>query len=135
MTHGPNPDDELLRLIAKQRKIYDRIGLVGCPIIKSRKKVRFNIKGFRHLHIDGQDKYRTKNIATVRLELLQYAVGVVEHCKILKTDIYEASETSSGKSETYYNLYARVGPRQIRVMATIRIVGGGDPHFYGIRRD
>jgi len=133
MTRGPNPDDELLKLIARQRKVYDRIGIVHCPIIK--KKVRFNIAGFRHLHIDGKGKYRTKHVAISRLELLQYAVGVVEHCKILNTDIYEASETASGKSETYHNLYARVGPRQIRAMVTVRIVGGGDPHFYGIRRD
>jgi hypothetical protein len=135
MTRGPDPDDELLRLIAKQRKVYDRIGLVYCPIIKCKKKVRFNIKGFRHLHIDGQEKYRTKDIATERLELLQYAVGVVEHCRILNTDSYKAPDTGSGKDETYYNLYARVGPRQIRVMVTIRVIGGGDPHFYGIRRD
>lgn len=133
MTRGPNPNDELLALIAKQRKIYDRIGVVHCAIIK--KKVRFNIAGFRHLHVDGMRKYRTKPVATSRLELLQYAVGVVEHCKILRTDIYPAAETSSGKPETYFNLYAKVGPRQIMVMVTIRIVGGGDPHFYGIRRD
>ena len=127
------PDDELLRLIAKQRKVYDRIGIVYCPII--RKPVRFNISGFRHLHVDGQGKYRTKSIATERVGLMQYAVGVVEHCKILKTDSYDASNTSSGKNECYYNLYAKVGPRQVKSMVTIRQIGGGDPHFYGIRRN
>lgn len=125
--------DPLLLLIAKQRKLYDRIGVANCPIIKQ--KVRFNIAGFRHLHIDGQGKYRTKKISTERLELLPYVVGLVENCKILKTDQYKAEETASGKSEIYYNLYGKVGPRQVRVMATIRTVGGGDPHFYGIRRD
>lgn len=133
MTRGPNPDDELLRLIAKQRKIYDRIGIVHCPIIK--KKVRFNIAGFRHLHIDGKGKYRTKKIATERLELMQYAIGVIEHCKILKTDHYKPPDTASGKPETYYNLYSKVGPRQVLVMVTVRVIGGSDPHFYGIRRD
>lgn len=133
MTRGPNPDDELLRLIAKQRKIYDRIGMVHCPILK--KKVRFNIAGFRHLHVDGKGKYRTKSIATSRLELLQFAIGVVEHCKMLKTDEYNAPDTASGKKEVYYNLYAKVGPRRVNVMVTIRQIGGGDPHFYGIRRD
>lgn len=126
-------EDAFLVLIARQRRFYDRIGIVHCPIIK--KKVRFNIHGFRHLHIDGKGKYRPKHVARARLELLQYVVGVVQNCKILKTDNYKPSESASGKPETYYNLYSKVGPRQLKVMVTIRIIGGSDPHFYGIRRD
>jgi hypothetical protein len=133
MTKVPSQDDELLILIAKQRKVYDRIRIVNCPIIKN--KVRFNIAGFRHLHTDGRGHYRPKNQAVERLELFRYAVGVVENCRILRTDIHEPHETESGKREVYYNLFARVGERQIKVMLVIRAVGNGDPHFYGIRRN
>lgn len=126
------PDIELKLLIAKQKKLYLKLLPVFSPAL--RKDVNFSMAGFRHLHTDGRGHYRGTRDAKTRLSLLEYAPNVISQARMVKTDIKSTDETSSGKKETYYELYCKVGIVHRRtVVVTVRVIGNGDPHFYGMR--
>lgn len=123
--------DDLYALRAKQKKLYRTFVPVRAHML--RKDVSFNKAGFDHLYKDGRGHYRNKSDAKNRLELLEYAPLVLAQSKIIKEEIKPESDTWSKKKEVYYTFYHKVGAVQMPVAATVRIVGNGDPHFYGIR--
>jgi hypothetical protein len=119
------------QLVATQRKLYKTFVPVRCHILKE--EVNFNFAGFEHLHSDGRKKLRVEKDARARLLLLEHAPTAITQSRFVKEDIKSSSETYSGKVEKYYELYAKVGIKQMSVVATVRRIGEGSLHFYGIR--
>lgn len=118
-------------LIDSQRRIYKRFVSVDCYILH--KKVKFTAQGFEHLHMDGRKKRRGEKDARSRLMLMEHAPSVITQARFMKKDAKSAKATYSRKPEVYYELYSKIGMKQINVIMTLRIVGDGDLHFYGIR--
>lgn len=126
-----DPNIPFKELIKLQRKAYKKLIPVRCALLK--KDIVFNFHGFEHLHVDGRKTRRTEKDARARLMLLEHAPSVISQARMMKEDIKKPEETFSGKKEIYHELYAKVGVSQATVVVTIRTVGNGDPHFYGIR--
>ena len=118
-------------LRTKQKKLYKTFVPMNCYIL--RKEVAFNAIGFEHLYKDGRGHYRNILSATARLNLLEYVPTVISQSRMVKEDIKSPSETTSGKVEKYYVLYYKIGSSQMNVVVTLRTVGNGSLHFYGIR--
>jgi hypothetical protein len=64
---------------------------------------------------------------------MEHAPNVISQARFMKKEVKETNETYSGKKEVYYELYSKVGVNQVSAVVTLRIVGDGDLHFYGIR--
>lgn len=126
-----DPNITLKELIAKQRKLYKQFVPVKCYILNE--MVTFTFAGFEHLHTDGRKRRRGEKSARARLMLLEHAPAVVSQARFVKKDFRAAKETFSGKDEMYYELYSKVGIKQVAVVLTLRKVGDGALHFYGIR--
>lgn len=126
-----DPNIDLKELIKKQRKLYKTFVPVSCYILNE--PVTFTFAGFEHLHMDGRKKRRGEKSARARLMLLEYAPAVISQARFVKKDFKPAKETFSGKDEIYYELYSKVGVKQVAVVLTLRNVGDGSLHFYGIR--
>lgn len=126
-----NNELSLKELISRQRKLYATLQPVKCPPL--RKTVVFNMKGFEHLHMDGRKRRRNNKDARARLLLLEHVPKVIAEAKIMKTDYKTSKETYSRKEEVYHELYQKVGRNQALVVVTLRTIGNGFTHFYGIR--
>lgn len=126
-----DPDISLKELIRTQKKMYKSFVPMHCYAL--RKEVTFNAKGFEHLHMDGRGHRRGEKDARARLLLLEHAPVVISQSKFSKTDIKTPQETYSGKQEIYHELYCKVGVNSVLVVVTLRTVGSGNIHFYGIR--
>lgn len=126
-----DPSTPLKELIRIQRKLYKTFVPVRCYILN--KEVVFTFAGFEHLHMDGRKRRRGDKNARSRLLLLDHAPAVIAQARFMKKDIKLETESFSGKRELYYELYSKVGPKQIAVVLTLRQIGNGALHFYGIR--
>lgn len=126
-----DPKLSIKELVAIQRKLYKTFVPVHCYILNE--EVVFTFAGFEHLHMDGRKKRRGQKSARARLMLLEYAPAVISQARFVKKDLKSKTETYSGKDEIYYELYSKVGIKQIAVVLTLRQVGDGSLHFYGIR--
>jgi hypothetical protein len=118
-------------LIRKQRKLYKTFVPVECRMLN--REVIFNMQGFEHLHMNGRQHRRTDGDARMRLHLLEYAPTIITQSRFVKTDTKQPKETYSGKQEVYHELYFRVGAKRSPVVLTLRTVGTGHTHFYGMR--
>lgn len=118
----------LKQLVAVKRKEYKQFGPVYCPILKE--TVQFTFDGFEHLHVDGRKKRRPDGDARARLMLMSYAPGAIVGAKWLYTD---KPKIVNGKIAQHYELVTRVGIYSTKVIVTIRKLGDGHTHFYGIR--
>ncbi len=126
-----DPNLSLKDLIKYQREVYKKFVPVQCYIL--RQEVRFTATGFEHLHMDGRKHRRGEKSARARLLLMEHAPNVISQARFMKKEVKETNETYSGKKEVYYELYSKVGVNQVSAVVTLRIVGDGDLHFYGIR--
>jgi hypothetical protein len=126
-----DPNLSLKDLIQCQRKVYKKLLPVWCPML--RKDVKFNAQGFEHLHMDGRKHRRGEKNSRARLLLLEHAPAVISQARFMKEDIKPPEKSHSGKTEVYHELYAKVGVKQVAVVLTLRTIGNGDTHFYGIR--
>ena len=126
-----DPSTPLKELIKMQRKLYKTFVPLRCYILN--KEVVFTFAGFEHLHSDGRKRRRGEKDARSRLLLLDHAPAVITQARMMKKDTKLETESYSGKREYYYELYSKVGPKQIPVVLTLRQVGNGALHFYGIR--
>lgn len=131
MTNYIDPTLSLKDLISLQRKRYKQFVPVNCHMLNE--TVFFTFAGFEHLHMDGRKKRRGEKSARSRLMLMEHAPAVITQSRFMKKDLKEANETYSGKNEEFYELFSRVGIKQVAVIVTLRRVGQGDLHFYGIR--
>lgn len=118
----PLPD-----LIKLKRKEYKKLQPVICYMLKE--TVYFTFDGFEHLHMTrghrrgGDDAYN-------RLLLMDYAPQIIMCSRFIKED---KPKMVGGKVALHYELYGRVGKNNRNVIVTLRKVGEGDLHFYGIR--
>jgi hypothetical protein len=126
-----DPTLSLSELIKRQRKLYKTFVPVKCYMLN--REVVFTFDGFQHLHQDGRNRRRGEKSARARLMLLDFAPAVITQARFMKKDLKEPNETYSEKKEIYYELLSRVGPKQVAVVLTLRQVGDGSLHFYGIR--
>lgn len=126
-----DPKLSFKELIIAQRKMYKNFVPVKCYLLN--KEVVFTFVGFEHLHMDGRKKRRGEKNARARLFLLEYAPSVISQARFMKKEVKSPQETFSGKEEVYYELYSKVGINQVAIVLTLRIVGDGALHFYGIR--
>ena len=125
-----NPNLSLKELIALQRKNYKKFVPIRCYILN--KEVAFTFAGFEHLHMERGHR-RGEKSARARLLLMEHAPAVITQARFMKKDIKLAPDTHSGKDEVYYELYSNVGQKQVSVVCTLRQIGNGRLHFYGIR--
>lgn len=126
-----DPSITLKALIIRQRKLYKTFLPVKCYILNQ--DVSFTFAGFEHLHMDGRKRRRTEKDAKARLLLLEHAPSVITQARFMKKDAKQEHESFSGKREVYYELYSKVGPKQIVIVLTLRQIGNGALHFYGMR--
>lgn len=61
---------------------------------------------------------------------MEYAPGVILGARFIKED---KPKMKRGKVAIHYELYGKVGKNDARVVVTIRKLGDGNLHFYGIR--
>lgn len=126
-----DPNLSLKELAKQQRKLYKTFVPVKCYLLN--KEVSFTFAGFEHLHMDGRKRRRGEKNARARLLLLEYAPAVITQARFMKKDVKLEHESYSGKKELYYELYSKVGAKQIPVVLTLRQIGNSSLHFYGIR--
>lgn len=118
--------EEFYKLRSSSKKIYTgfKQSPVYCRALNA--DVSFNAAGFEHLFKDGRGHYRPIIEAKKRLGLIKYAPIVIKNCQwFIKDD--------SKTPNIYYKLYGRVGANLRSVVVTIRKIGNGNLHFYGIR--
>lgn len=128
MTYIDRSQVELRDLVALKRKEYKKFPPVHCYML--RENVSFTFDGFEHLHMNGQGKRRSNNDAYNRLLLMEYAPGVILGARFVKED---KPKMKRGKVAVHYELYGRVGRNNASVVVTLRKLGNGGLHFYGIR--
>lgn len=126
-----DPSLSLKELVARQYKLYKTFVPVKCYLLNT--EVAFTFAGFEHLHMDGRKRRRGEKSARARLMLLDFVPSVITQSRFLKKDVKLSSESFSGKHEVYYEIYSKVGPKQVSVVVTLRKIGDGQLHFYGIR--
>lgn len=115
-------------LISLKRKEYKSLPPVRCYML--REEVHFTFDGFEHLHMDGQGSRRSNQDAYNRLLLMEHAPGVILGSRFIKED---KPKMKKGKVAIHYELYGRVGKNSASVVVTVRKLGNGKLHFYGIR--
>jgi len=125
------PDIDLKKLIWRQKKLYKTFIPVWCMVVN--RTVKFNMQGFEHLHVDGRKHMRPEADAKKRLFLLKHAPKIITQSRMVKVDIKQGHQTFSGKREVYHELYMKVGANRPAVVVTLRTIGAGDTHFYGMR--
>jgi len=118
----------LKQLIALKRKEYKKLPPVQCYML--RETVYFTFDGFEHLHMDGQGGRRGESDAYNRLLLMEHAPGVILGSKFIKED---KPKLKNGKVAVHYEVYGKVGRNDANVVVTLRKLGNGRLHFYGIR--
>src|SRR5690242_5912968 len=106
-----DPNIPFKELIVRQRKLYKTFVPVKCYLLN--REVTFTFAGFEHLHTDGRKHRRGEKSARARLMLLDHAPAVITQARFLKKDVKLPTESFSGKHEVYYELYSKVGPKQI----------------------
>lgn len=115
-------------LIALKRREYKKLPPVHCYML--RENVCFTFDGFEHLHMDGQGSRRTNDDAYKRLLLMEHAPGVILGSRFIKED---KPKMKKGKVAVHYEVYGKVGKNNASVVVTLRRLGEGNLHFYGIR--
>lgn len=80
--------------------------------------------------MDGQGSRRNNNDAYKRLLLLEHAPGIILNARFVKED---KPKIKRGKVAVHYELYGKVGSNNRSVIVTLRKLGEGNLHFYGIR--
>lgn len=118
--------EEFYKLRSSSKKIYASFkqSPVYCKALDA--DISFNAAGFEHLFKDGRGHYRPMIDARKRLELIKYAPNVIKNCQWFIKD-------KSKTPDIYYKLYGRAGEGLRNVVVTIRKIGNGNLHFYGIR--
>lgn len=128
MTYIDKSTIVLSELVDLKRREYKKFPPVQCYML--RETVQFTFDGFEHLHTDGQGKRRPNAEAINRLLLMEHAPGVVLGARFIKED---KPKMKQGKVATHYELYGKVGTKSVNVVVTLRKLGNGHLHFYGIR--
>lgn len=126
-----DPQMPLKDLVKAQRKLYKKFVAVHCPLLHI--DIQFTFDGFQHLHMHGRNRRRGERDARTRLLLMEHAPNVISQARMMKRDIKKPEETHTGKRIIYHELYCRVGMNQATVVVTLRKVGNGATHFFGIR--
>lgn len=115
-------------LVRIKRKEYKHLKHTYCYMLRS--DVHFTFAGFQHLHIEGGGSRRGEKSAYSRLLLMEYAPLVISSSRFMKED---KPKMKNGKVAVHYELYGKVGKNNANVVVTIRRLGEGNLHFYGIR--
>ena len=115
-------------LVKLKRKEYKRFTPVNCYMLKE--TVYFTFDGFEHLHMDGKGHRRTTKSAYSRLLLMEYAPSIIMGSRFIKED---APKMKRNKIAVHYEVYGKVGRNDMPVVVTLRKIGEGRLHFYGIR--
>ena len=126
-----DPNMPLKDLVKLQRKAYKKFVTVRYPLLHI--DVQFTFDGFEHLHMHGRNRRRGEKDARKRLFLMEHAPNVISQAKMMKRDVKKPEETHAGKRIIYHELYCKVGMNQTMVVVTVRKVGNGATHFFGIR--
>lgn len=119
---------KLSELVDLRRREYKKLPPTQCYML--RETVKFTFDGFEHLHTDGQGKRRPNAEAINRLLLMEHAPGVISGARFIKED---KPKVKHGKVAVHYELYGKVGRNNANVVVTLRKLGKGHLHFYGIR--
>lgn len=118
----------LKQLIALKRKEYKKFPPVQCYML--RELVYFTFDGFEHLHMDGRGKRRSSNDAYNRLLIMDHVPSIILSSRFMKED---KPKIIKGKVAIHYEVYGKVGNNNAKVVVTLRRIGDGNLHFYGIR--
>lgn len=130
MTYIDKKKVSLKDLIKLRKKEYKKFSPVQCYMLK-KETVYFTFDGFEHLHMDGQGSRRDNEDAYSRLLLMEHAPHVITNSRMIKED---KPKIKKGKVAIHYELHGKVGRNNLNVVVTLRKLGNGGLHFYGIRQ-
>ena len=125
------------RMKIEAEAFYSTIQGVFCPYFKE--KIRFNVKGLKHLKFKSDRQARPNKDQYARLKLLRFAPEVLRKSNTVQ-DIWEIKRFEGQKTNSrwehvlkdvrFYGFIAVL--EKVRLKVVIKEVIGGEKHFWSV---